>query len=186
MPITHINRKGQTYTLHVGTTRAGNPKYFFSRSSEGALAEQLPEDLEIYEQPTGQVSVRRARPQVITDEELQVLEGELARAPSVQHAYVDRDREVMTVFVADVGDLEAIQRKFAPFVRFEPSDIKVRYDPVFKFVLVDVEERTFQAQRYCYRGSIDRWIFVGSAGSLAEVARRNLVHINKDSYYELW
>ena len=190
MTITHVNRQGKTYFLHVGTTKTGKPKYYFSLSGEGTLVEQLPEGYEIHEQASGQVSLRRERPILITDKEVQVVESARARVAAARQGYVDRDRENLTVYIAErSGNFEGLLRSLAPFASSlsieEAMTSTLRYEAVFRFVLVDPEARLFQAQRFCYLGGIDDWIFVGSSGSLAEVARRFLVHIGKDSYYEL-
>ena len=51
MPVTHVNRKRDTYYLHAGKTKAGKPRYWFSKSTEGDLVETLPEGYEVYENP---------------------------------------------------------------------------------------------------------------------------------------
>ena len=43
MPVTHVNRKRDTYYLHAGTTKAGKPRYWFSKSAEGQLVGSIPE-----------------------------------------------------------------------------------------------------------------------------------------------
>ncbi len=48
MPVTHVNRKRDTYYLHAGTTKTGKPRYWFARSTEGNLVESIPEGYEIY------------------------------------------------------------------------------------------------------------------------------------------
>jgi hypothetical protein len=171
-------------------TRTGKSKYYFSQSNDGTLADRLPGGFEVHEQASGQVSVRRERPRLITDEELQAVEHALAQAVTARRWYVDRDLEIVTVYVADPGGgLEDALRGLAPFAtRVSIDDAltsAVRYEPVFRFVLVDAEKRLFQAQRYCYLGSIDDWVFIGSEGRLADIARCYLVHVGKDSYYDL-
>jgi hypothetical protein len=40
--VTHTNRMGDTYYLHEGKTKTGEPRYFFAKSArEGALAEMF-------------------------------------------------------------------------------------------------------------------------------------------------
>ncbi|QDU97397.1 hypothetical protein [Lignipirellula cremea] len=190
MAITHVNRQGQTYYLHVGVTRTGKPQFYFSKSPEGTLADHLPEEFEIHTLPSGQVTVRRARPRIITDEELQVVERELAQAATGLRGYVERDGKILTVYAADVGgDMRELLQRFTPFATRESLEDIVsyssRYEPVFRFVLSDAKKRRYQAQRYCFRGSIDDWIAIGVAGSLEDLARFFLRHIGKDSYYDL-
>ena len=62
MPVTHTNRKAKTYYLHQGTTKTGNPKYFFALRDEGELVETIPPGYEIYENPNAQVFLRRKWP----------------------------------------------------------------------------------------------------------------------------
>ena len=35
MPVTHVNRKRDTYYLHAGTTKTGKPRYWFSMKDDG-------------------------------------------------------------------------------------------------------------------------------------------------------
>jgi hypothetical protein len=34
MPVTHVNRSGDTCYLHAGTTKTGKPRYWFSETAE--------------------------------------------------------------------------------------------------------------------------------------------------------
>ena len=75
MPITHINRKRQTYFLHEGKTRTGKPKYFFSKDSASDTLDAIPEGYEIYENPNAQVFLRKKTPQVVTDKEIAIVKA---------------------------------------------------------------------------------------------------------------
>ena len=79
---------------------------------------------------------------------------------------------------------EELQQRLGPrsqfFARIQ------RHEAVFRFLLVDAAARTFQAQRFCYRGAIDDWIMVGSEGTLKELAKEFLPHIGSDSYFDLF
>jgi hypothetical protein len=61
MTATYTNRKGKTYYLHQGKTKLGNPKYFFALRDEGNLVEAIPSGYEVYENPNGQVFLRRTK-----------------------------------------------------------------------------------------------------------------------------
>jgi hypothetical protein len=73
MPVTYVNRYRDTYYLHVGTTKTGKPRYWFSKKPEGELVESIPEGYEIYENPDAQVFLRKVQPQVITPFEVAVV-----------------------------------------------------------------------------------------------------------------
>ncbi|MEI8375624.1 MAG: hypothetical protein WCJ35_22615 [Planctomycetota bacterium] len=73
MSMKHVNRKRDTYFLHEGKTKTGKPKYFFSKESEGILLDTIPNGYEVYENPNAQVFLRKITPQVITNEEVQIV-----------------------------------------------------------------------------------------------------------------
>jgi hypothetical protein len=60
-----------------------------------------------------------------------------------------------------------------------------QFTPVMRFILADEAERTFRAERWCYRGSIDDWIFV-DVGPVAKLARRMIPTLGTDAFYELF
>lgn len=191
MPFTYVNRRGQTYYLHIGKTKTGKPKYNFSRSSEGVLADELPVEYEIREQVTGQISVRLAKPKLITDEEERELENAVAEVVPENRFYVDRNEKLLTVYVVDLeGDSADVLRRIGgPLL----SDARIdefitqsgRYEHTFRFQLFDAKWRVFQTQRYCYRGSVDAWIDIGGPGFLPDLAETYLKHIGQMSFYDL-
>src|SRR5215475_2072534 len=164
VPITHTNAKGKTHYLHQGTTKTGKPKYHFSMQSEGTLAESIPAGFEIYETPNAQVFLRRIPPKIITDEERQVVEDGMRKYASVQDCKIDVKGNAIVVYTPNqsVEEFAQLLKGLNPFV----SEAKVReyfarsvqYSPMLQFILDDEQRRTFVAQRYCFRGSIDDWI----------------------------
>ena len=60
MPVTYVNRYLDTYYLHVGRTKTGKPKYWFSTKADGDLVEAIPEGYEVYENPDAQVYLQKA------------------------------------------------------------------------------------------------------------------------------
>ena len=51
MMFEYKNRKGKTHYLHVGKTKTGKPKYYFSMKKDGELVDAMPVGYEIYEHP---------------------------------------------------------------------------------------------------------------------------------------
>jgi hypothetical protein len=101
MAITHINRKQQTYYLHQGKTKTGKPRYFFSIKAEGDLVEAIPEGYEIYENPNAQVFLRKIPPQLITDEELAIVDKGLKKYAKVDHYLVDVKKQIISIYTPD-------------------------------------------------------------------------------------
>jgi hypothetical protein len=191
MPVQHINRKGQTYYLHQGVTKTGNPKYFFSTKYEGILAETIPDGFEIYENPNARVFLRRIRPKIITDNEIKAVKHGMQRFSELEYYQIDVRKNVIIVFTAD-QDVEVLSEILAETPA--PKDIGaknrlaqlVTYSPTLQFVLVDKEKRIFLTQRYCFFGSIDDWIQIGEPDTLPNLVKRYVRHLGQDSYYELY
>ena len=185
MPVTHTNRRGQTYYLHAGTTKTGKPRYWFSMKTEGDLADSIPEGHEVYESPEAQVFLRRVKPQVVTSKEVAVVQDGLERYAPGQSCIVDRRDEHITVYHAERGhrDLEDFGLGFR-----EWPERYLSYTKVMRFTLIDEAERTFRAQRWCFRGSIDRWIDLwlsGGGGTLTGLVKKFCPHIGRESFFEL-
>lgn len=185
MPVTHVNRKKDTYFLHVGKTRTGKPRYWFSKSTEGDLVDAIPEGYEVYENPDAQVFLRKVVPQLVTPFEVAVLENGLKRYAPGQNCLVDVQGENIVVHHAERLKLEFEGFSFG--LR-EPPVYYGNYMKLLRFTLVDEDDRTFHAQRWCFRGSIDDWIDLwssGSDGKLADLVKKFCPHIGQESFYEL-
>jgi hypothetical protein len=185
MPVTHTNRKRDTYYLHAGTTKAGKPRYWFSTRAEGDLPGSIPDGYEVYENPDGQVFLRKRKPQVVTPEEVAVVKDGLERFAPGQNCVVDlRDEHLVDYHAERVTlDLEGFGFGF----RELPASYR-NYMKVMRFTLVDEKARTFRVQRWCFRGSIDRWIDLwasGGEGKPPDLVKEFCPHIGRESFYEL-
>ena len=105
MPVTHVNRKRDTYYLHAGTTRTGKPRYWFSKSTEGDLVGSIPEGYEVYENPDAQVFLRKALHRFITDHEVAVVREGLRKNAQGRHCKADVREKHIVVYYSERGDL---------------------------------------------------------------------------------
>lgn len=190
MPVEYVNRKGQKYYLHAGETKTGKPKYFLSTTTDEACLDIIPVGFEIYENPNGQVFMRKKLPKLITDEELELVEREIRRFARLKDSIVERKLTILTIHVADRNDIKRdALREIALFAGRTNIDDIMRntrtYSALLRFILVDKELRLFQTQRFCFRGSIDDWIYIGGVASLASLADQYVKHLGQDSFYEL-
>jgi hypothetical protein len=185
MPVTHVNRKRDTYFLHVGTTKAGKPKYWFSKGTEGELVETIPEGYEVYENPDAQVFLRKIVPQLVTSAEVAIIKEGLERYAPGQNCVVDVHKEHIVVYHA-----ERLKLDFEGF-RFGLRELPVyhgNYMKVMRFTLVDEKARSFRVQRWCFKGSIDDWIDLwasGGKGKLPDLVKKFCPHIGQESFFEL-
>ena len=122
MPVTHVNRKEDTYYLHAGTTKTGKPKYWFSKSTEGDLVDAIPAGHEVYENPEAQVFLRKHVPQLVTPAEVAVVTKGLERYAPGQYCIVDVQGDHIVVYHSRRGGL---------------------YQKMLRFTLDDKKDRTF-------------------------------------------
>ncbi|MBI4621793.1 MAG: hypothetical protein HY736_01065 [Verrucomicrobia bacterium] len=188
MAFTHTNRRDKTYYLHTGPKRGGGVQHFLSTDPKGDLADVVPVGFEVYETVNGQVYLRRRRLSAIHDAELDYIRRYLTKLPGpMLHAaevtgnmIVIHESENRSELDARLGawrpgiDLEAIARQFA------------QYMPLMRFVLQDKTRRLFLPERYCFRGSVDRWIPIGPPDKIETLAAKFLLHLGRESFYELF
>lgn len=195
MTITYTNRKGVTYYLNRGTTRTGKPRYSFAREPKGEPVEQIPEGYEIRENVNGVVSLAQTRPQQILPDEVAVVEAALKRHRKPGNYRADVKGKRIVIYERAGPDMDAL----APLIRAlggisearqahlqETLDLGARFSPVMRFTLLDEQDRTFSAQRWCYSGSIDDWIDAGAVGPLKRLARKLIPKLGTEAFFDLY
>ena len=60
------------------------------------------------------------------------------------------------------------------------------YRPIMRFILEDKKQRFFIAERFCFRGSVDDWIYIGGPDSLENLLKAYLKHLGQESFYDLY
>jgi hypothetical protein len=196
MPITHTNREGDVYYLHVTRTKAGRTGHHFSRKRTGELADAIPEGYEIYEKPpSAQVFLRKIKPKAITDEEVTLVYRRVRELTKFSHPLIDVDGKSVVVYLParDREELERLVEELSPFGRLglerKVAELERRgpYTAMMRFTLVDEETRTFCTDRWCFKGSIDDWFpLMGGRGSLEELPAKYVPHLGRESFYELF
>jgi hypothetical protein len=191
MPVHHTNRRGDTYYLHQGVTKTGRPKYFFSKKSEGNLAEGIPDGFEIYENPNARVFLRKIQPKLITDEEVTLVDQGMKQFSAVKYYKIDVKKDTIIIYES-VQDVDALVELFEIFAISQGRDLQsilaksITYSPVMRFVLTDENRRRFFTQRYCFLGSVDDWIGIGAPDQLQTLVKKYVKHLGQESYYSLF
>lgn len=190
MAIEHINRKGKTYYLHQGKTKTGKPKYFFSLKSEGTPVDQIPKGYEIYENPNTQVFLRKIPPQIVTPEEVDIVQAGVKRYAKIEHCIVDVKGKHIVVYLCD-QNVDALMEIASMGLGGDTAKMQetllrsVTYSPMMQFVLEDEKTREFGAERWCFRGSVDDWIRLDSGCDLKALVKKYVPHLGQKSFYEL-
>jgi hypothetical protein len=187
MPVQHRNRKGKTYYLHRRNTRKGTPRYFCSMKAEGDLAVAIPEGYEIYENPNGRVFLRRTQPKLIEDSERGMVEKHLAESPGT--FLRDIKGKTITVFDQDVENLKELFGSIALPRKIDTEELvrkAISFSAVVRFILDDAKKRLLTFERYCFKGSIDDWMYLAGPEELESLAKKYLKHLGQESFFELY
>lgn len=190
----YVNRKGDVYHLHVGKTKTGKPKFFFSCKSEGDLAGSVPDGFEVQESPeTAQVTLRRIRPVRVTSFEREMVCEAVRRKAKLEYFIVDAQDDALTVYLPSTdralsGSLAEAMGIFSPQRLQQERDLMMResyYVKMMRFALNDENKRTFSVHRWCFRGSIDNWFFLAGPAPLSRLIDRYVEHLGQESFFEL-
>ena len=203
MAMQYTNRIGKTYYLREGKTKTGKPRYFFSaqKNGKGETLDHIPDGYEVYEHPeNAQVFLRKKRPKLITDIEKQFVKKHADALKRSKRYRVDCKDEHITIYESntDIGDLKNI---FGIFFKHTSARSGVdlddtlttlanvtdqHYTAMLRFRLIDKEQRMFTAERFCFRGAIDDWIYLDGPDDLENLVKSiNLLGTDKffDSPY---
>lgn len=194
MGVEYTNRKGDVYYLHAGRTPTGRSKYYCSRERGDAPLDAVPAGYEIWESPeAGLVYVRKAKPVVIPAFERQIVEDGIRRCTGLEYFLVDVQGNSLVVYLPaiDLDRLTQVMGRVLPassqVLRAERESM-VRRSPFVKmmrFVLTDEDERLFRVERWCFRGSIDTWIFLDGPAHLEKLVGKYVKHLGTESFFDL-
>jgi hypothetical protein len=194
MAFQYVNRSGDAYFLQSMSRAGGKRSYSFTRKLRGEPVDALPEGHEVYERPEdGQVFLRRARPSAIRPEERQLAESSIRALADGVHAIVRAEGKAIIVYLADIEpDARlAILRVLAPMGPADADRLRqgmlrrAGYDKMLRFTLTDPARRRFNAERWCFLGSIDDWYFLDGDKPLPELLEATVPHLGKESFFEL-
>jgi hypothetical protein len=195
MPVTYTNRKGITYMLCQGVTKTGKPRYTFVRDPKGKRAvEKVPKGWEISESVNGIVSLVRERVQKLLRGEIAAVEEAVHRHPKARNYRVNVRSDRIEIYESvgpDVDGLLFDLKGFGFLPKAKEADLRAvlersaQFTPVLRFILQDEEARVYRAERWCYSGSIDDWIFV-TTGPVEHLARRMIPTLGTDAFFELF
>jgi hypothetical protein len=194
MTVTYTNWRGVTYYLCRGVTKTGKPRYSFARQPKGEPVEQIPEGWKISESVNGIVSLVKDRPAQICLEEVEAVEAAVRRHPKSHNYRVSVKRNRIEVYErVGLGPDELIAKLRGDGLlvpgrasRLRDSlESRAQFTPVLRFILADLEQRTFRTERWCYLGSIDDWIDVGPMGPVDRLARHWVPKLGTDALFEV-
>lgn len=197
MGVEYVNRKGDRYYLQQGKTKTGKPQYFFGRKMKQTTVKEVPPGYEIYENPAaGQVFLRKVKATEITTLEREIVEEGIRRYAELEYCIVDIQDNSLLVYLPDT-DAKGLDKlidmlggaSMIGIGRSEAAKATIighsTYSKQMRFELVDADERLFVVHRWCFRGSIDDWIFLNGPAPLSELVGEYVGHLGQESFFEL-
>ena len=143
MAVPYTNRKRMTYYLHEDNTKTRDLRYYFSAKSEGNLVDALPKGYEIYEHPYSQVFLRKIQPQIIADNEKDVVDKYVKKLTPSRRYVVDAWEKDVTVFESN-EDIDVLKKVFCDgppkgFSVEAAIDFTISFTPALRFTLENTE-----------------------------------------------
>jgi len=141
--------------------------------------------------------LRKVRPQLITDIEKHLIEQAINKLVGIKRYIADRKDEYITIYEsnANVGNVKNILGDILKGTTFPPGinadnaldDLANIYNQYFsavmRFCLDNKERRMFTVERFCFRGSIDDWIYLDGPGTLKELAAKYIKLLGTDEFF---
>jgi hypothetical protein len=176
-------------------TKTGKPRYTFVRDpTDKRVVETIPEGWEISESVNGIVSLVKKRSRKLLPREIAAVEEAVHRHPKARNYRVNVKHDRIEVYESvgpDVDRLVSDLNGFGFLPKTRENDLRAvlersaQFTPVLRFILEDEETRVYQAERWCYSGSIDDWLFV-TTGPVEQLARRMIPTLGTDGFFELF
>jgi hypothetical protein len=196
MPISHTNRKGQTFFLCQGLTKTGKVCYFFSKSAAQNALEEIPPGHHIEESVNGVVSLVRDCKQIILPEEIQLVEKAISAHPKGTNYRVSAKGKQIIIYERlgpDAEDMADIFGKTMPMYSRQELvedvqamlDKNAQYSPMLHFKLVNAADRTFCAERATYVASLPEWIKICGWEPLQNLVGQIIPLLDTGEYFEL-
>ena len=196
MPVAYTSRKGQTYYLCQGTTETGKLRDYFDREPINGSPDQIPEGYRINESVNGVVSLVKDLPPHILPQEVVSVEAALDRHLRCRDFRVGLQKNQILMYERLGPDLETLSAIFGNVTALQSETVKMRlqeefdkmarFSPILRFILVDMQERKFKAERWSYLGDDDIWIDAGASGDLEQLADRLIPLMGSDEFFELY
>ena len=199
MTLQYTNRAGKIYYLSEGKTRSGKPQYYFTLKEKDNPVDKIPKGYEIYEHPeNAQVFMRKIRPRLITELEEQFVKNQVKALQRTRLYLVDCKDKYITIYESN-QKIENVQKAFGELLSkvgirsdTSPEDalnsftsiLDQNYTAMLRFCLNDKEKRLFSAERFCFRGLIDRWIYLEESADFTDLVKQNVDLLGTDKFFE--
>jgi len=184
------NKKNQIYYLHKKITKRGNFRYYFSKSCNDNLVDKIPDGYEIYENPSGQVFLRKLNISSITENETFIVENFLHKKTKFENYYLDVHGNEITVFLPklDIEEIDGMLSITMIGENIELSEFYAEnfiYIPSLKVTINNDEGKKYFLEKYKVDAEIKKWIPIDSSTDLNKLLEDNINEFSDNSNSKL-
>jgi len=189
MTVEYTNRSGQTYYLHKKITNRGNFRYYFSKDNEINLAEKIPESFEIYENPNGQVFLRRKNKSFINEKDIKMVESLISENTDIEHFFVNSQGKTIIVYLPDI-DLDEISGMLNVTMvgdsiklnQFNPGNMT--YSPYIN-IIFDSDKNAYTMEKVDKDDDLKRWTIIDTSDDMKSLILNNINAFENKTYSTL-
>ncbi len=190
MSVTYKNIKNHTYYLHSSFTKTGKKRYYFSTKRPQEPVNTIPEGYEIYENPNGQVFLRKILKSLITQEELADVNKSIEKYAAIEGIKTVLQKKHIVLYTPD-QNIQQLKALFSTMISPNNSEKlqsllnnTLTYSAVMRFELLDPNKRLFLPERFVYMGD-GFWFIIDKPKTLIKLCKKFIKHIGRDSFFEL-
>lgn len=178
------SRKGNEYYLYSKITSKGNIKYYMSTKIQKGSIDEIPKGFEVYENPDGNVTLRKVFTHVLNLDEKEIIEKVIKKmCKGVEYLLDDRKDGVGIYIDESYGKRTSVlDLSYLTLGLGRPN--RIMYNPTFK-IYKDKQDNEYYIERICYLGGSLDWIYIDKNSELKKICEKYFVHIGKESFYEL-
>lgn len=125
------------------------------------------------------------RKKIISQKEIKIIKDAINKYSGIIYYQLKNRGNKLTILTGTFSEEECALKEAGEKSFEDIYHNSSNYLPMMRFILVDAEERVFEVERYCFRGSIDDWVFIGGSDNLKELAEKYCKHLGRMSFYEL-
>lgn len=189
MTVKYTNQSGQTYYLHKKLTKRGNFRYYFAKDDSVNLVDKIPDSYEIYENPKGQVFLRKKNKSFIREEDVKLVEKLIAENTDLEHFYLNCQNNTIILYLPDidVNDISGMLN-----ITMEGNEIKLNqfspgnltYSPYIQ-IIYNNETKIYSLEKINPEDHLKRWINLNNNNNLEELMQNNIKHFSNKTYSKL-
>ncbi|MFK7978420.1 MAG: hypothetical protein AB8G86_00435 [Saprospiraceae bacterium] len=184
------SRMSKIYYAKSKKTKKGNTTYFLTTKLDDSCLDIIPKEYEVYENYTAQMLyLRKKKKSGFSAKDIALIKTELSKNESIDGFELNIHGDEIKIY--DLEDKSKHEPSLLEMIPNNRREIAKAYfmqytENMCIKKVTKKEETEYLVMRFCYRSAIDDWIVVDAGEDLATLAANNLVHLGKESFFDLY